>query len=202
MLTSALLLLTTAIARDNPFFPLSEPTIRTDSGAIAPPQLEDELLTLPPSARILKSVSLTHQSVDGSIGIVERKVEKQIDWHSPVRVDQPNAAKLPRQMGVFIPVEGLEEFSSVRFFVAAEVLKLQTQDEMIRHFFLPRPSRVVMDFNSSIPFNPISNKLEGQFFTSILLDFHENFYRVTVTLDSFYPYTIEAVQDGFLLGLN
>ncbi|MGE4294800.1 MAG: AMIN domain-containing protein [Campylobacterales bacterium] len=191
-----------ADARLNPFVPLEAPESLSDSRALPPRQLSKEEIQLPPSARILKSVTLTHQDVDGSINRIDKRVDKLIDWHAPVTLNQPEAAHLPRQMGIFAPVEAVEEFEAIRFFTADEVMKLNTHDTMIRHFFLPKPSRVVMDFNNTVPFENRTAKLEGPFFSHIEMSFHATFYRVVITLDSYYPYRIETVKDGYLLGLN
>ena len=190
------------IARENPFVPLQEPTERTNSSAIAPAQLESEVIALPESARVLKSLTLTHQAVDGSIATTNRKIEKTIDWHSAIRVDQPNAVKLPRKTGIFAPIEALEEFRRVRFFTAGDVMKLETKDELIRSFFLPRPSRIVIDLNSTEPFDAQNAALGGEYFSAISVTYHDKFYRIVITLDSYYPYSLEAAQGGFELGLN
>lgn len=193
---------TLACARINPFTPLEAPEHLSDSRALPPKQLQEEQIVLPPGARILKSVTLTHQDADGSINKIDRRVEKLIDWHEPVTLNQPGANRLPRQMGIFAPIEALEEVDRIRFFTAAELLKINTKDALIRHFFLPKPSRVVMDFNNSTPLESQIAALEGPYFTKIELSFHGAFYRVIVTLDSFYPYTMQPAQDGYLLGLN
>jgi hypothetical protein len=190
------------VARSNPFVPTIEPNTRTDSAAIAPKQLESEEIKLPPSARVIKSITITHQDSDGSINVIDREIDQQIDWRVPITLEQTGAEKLPRIMGSFVPIEEIAQFNRAIFYVSDDVIKVQTEDELVRSFFLPRPSRVVMDFNATIPFEPIGAELKRQYFTKIELSFHEHFYRAIITLDSYYPFSVERVQGGYLLGLN
>jgi hypothetical protein len=198
----SLLFAASLFARINPFEPLDNPNDRNDSRAFLPERLKEELINLPAGAKTLKEIKITHQESDGSISSTDRKIEKSIDWRSPLRVDQPSAAPSPRQTGVFTPIESFEGVDRIAFFVADDVMKLQTKDELIRHFLLPRPSRVTLDFNSSIPLKPQTIKLDDGYFSQIELSFHETFYRAIVTLNGYYPYTIERVSEGYLLGLN
>ena len=191
-----------AFARINPFVPLEAPEHLSDSRALPPKQMQQEKIDLPPSARILKSVTLTHQDVDGTINKIDKRVDKLIDWHAPVTLDQPGAKRLPRQMGIFAPIESLESLERIAFFTAEELMKINTKDTLMRDFFMPKPSRIVMDFESAVPLESQIAKLDGPYFTQIEITFHATFYRVVITLDSFYPYTLQAVKDGFLLGLN
>jgi hypothetical protein len=189
-------------ARINPFEPIERSEDRNDTGSFPPRQFEQESISLPPSSRALKEIQITHQENDGSLSTINRKIDKSIDSRAPLRIDQPNAEKLPRQTGAFLPIEDLEDIGRIRFFTARDAMKFQTQDQLLRSFFLPRPSRVALDFNSSVPLEPISVKLTDGYFTQIELSFHETFYRVTVTLESYYPYAIERVSEGYLLGLH
>jgi hypothetical protein len=186
-------------ARPNPFEPIEHET--GESIAMPPKQLEAKRVKLPPSARVLKSITFTHQDMDGSISDTSIDIERQIDWHAEIRIDQPDAELLTRKLGAYTAVEDIMLDQNL-FFIAGDVIKMKTSDGLIRNFFLPRPSRIVMDFNNSLQFEAQSTKLDGDYFKEIMVSFHETFYRVTVTLDSFYPYSIEAVSDGYLLGLN
>jgi hypothetical protein len=190
------------LARINPFEPSEPPNERDDTTSALPRQLGEEKIDLPVGARVIKEIKIVHQENDGSIGSVDRKINKTIDWRAPLRFDQPDAVELPRRAGVFAPISGLEDVDRIQFFAAGDVLKLQTKDDLIRNFFLPRPSRIAMDFNSSVPLEPAIAKLSDGYFTQIELSFHDTFYRVVITLESYYPYAIERVSEGYLLGLN
>ncbi|MDR0747625.1 MAG: AMIN domain-containing protein [Helicobacteraceae bacterium] len=186
-------------ARPNPFEPVEQEA--AESILMPPKQLDEKRVKLPSSARVLKSITFTHQDMDGSIGATSINIDRQIDWHAEIRVDQPDAGLLTRTLGAYTAVEDIALEQNL-FFIAGDVIKMKTSDGLIRSFFLPRPSRIVMDFNNSLQFEAHSAKLDGDYFTEIDVSFHETFYRVIVTLDSFYPYSIEAVSDGYLLGLN
>jgi hypothetical protein len=189
-------------ARQNPFELPEDMSDRNSTIALLPQQLEEEKIELPLTSRILRGISVTHQEDDGTIATINRRVDRLVDPRALLRVDQPNAEKLPRKSGVFLPVEPLENIERVKFFTAGDVMKIRTKDVLERSFFLPRPGRITLDFNSSVPLKPQSTPLIGGFFTAIDITFHDSFYRVVVTLDAYYPYTIERVSDGYLLGLN
>ncbi|GHS86611.1 AMIN domain-containing protein [Campylobacterota bacterium] len=195
-------LFSAAFSRSNPFEPVLLIDDRNSSPALLPQQFESEEFRFPSGSKILREIKIIHQEDDGSIGTIERKVNRLIDWHAPLKVDQSDAAKLPRRTGVFLPVENLENIERIKFFTASDVMKIRTKDSLIRSFFVPRPSRITLDFNSTILLEPQSAAIDGGFFTRAEISFHETFYRVVITLDSYYPYTIEAASDGYLLGLN
>ena len=190
------------LARSNPFVPLEEPSHLSHSRAIPPAQLGEQNLSLPATARILKSVTLTHQDSDGSINQIDSRVERLIDHNAPVVIGQPTARKFPRQMGVYRPIEAFEGYGPMQLFVAEDLLKIQTRYELERSYFLPQPSRIVMDFTNPNPVSPLVSSLESDFFSQIEVQPHGGFFRLIVTLRSHHPFTIEAGKEGYLLGLN
>lgn len=189
-------------ARSNPFEPVETTQNQSDYRAMPPKQLDKEILSLPPSSRILKSITITHQEVDGTVGKVDKKIEKTVDWHSPIEITQSDPAKLTRSKNTFFPVEELENLKEISFFIQDDTLKIETKSKLIRDFFLPKPSRIVLDFDSNTPFEAHAAKLDGAYFTNITVSFFDKFYRVEIALDSYYPYKIEPTKDGLLLGLN
>ncbi len=197
-----LLLPALLLARSNPFEPLTEPDHISHSRAIPPPQLDEQNISLPPSARILKSVILVHQDLDGSINQIEQRIERMIDHNAPVVITQPSARTLPRQMGVYRPVEALEAYGPLRLFVAEDVLKIETEHTLKNSFFKPSPQRIVLDFERDTPVDPASAPLFGGYFSHASIEPHSGFFRLIVTLKSHYPFTVEPVKNGYLLGLN
>jgi hypothetical protein len=205
MRSRALLLLLAPLllfARSNPFVPLEAPDHISHSRAIPPAQLREQNLSLPPSARLLKSVTLTHQNMDGSIDQISTPVERLIDHNAPVVFGQPSARDFPRQMGVFRPVEALEGFEPLQLFSAEDILKIRTTHTLKNSFFLPEPSRIVLDFAYPDPIDPVDAPLENDYFERASIESHSGFFRLILTLKTHYPFTIEPIREGYLLGLN
>lgn len=196
------LLFSTLLARSNPFEPVVNTQNPSDYRAMPPKQIEKEEILLPPSSRIIKSITITHQEVDGTTSKIDKKIEKTVDWHAPIEISQPSSQKLTRNKNYYMPIEELDELKEISFFVQDDTLKIETKSELRGDMFLPNPSRIILDFNSSTPFASQTSQLSGGYFTTISVSFHGTFYRVEITLDSYYPYKIERIKDGFLLGLN
>ena len=73
-------------ARENPFETNMSPQVVGQTTQIKDERTDfsNATLTLPSSARILKSASVTFQNLDGSISEEVIAIEKNIDWHLPL----------------------------------------------------------------------------------------------------------------------
>ena len=76
-------------ARDNPF----ETVITQKAEEHKPPTMNQDPLSsvefvLPSTARILKSVQVTYQNLDGSIENKTIQLDESIDWHYPLLIAQ------------------------------------------------------------------------------------------------------------------
>ena len=80
----------TIAARENPFFPVSNshiPNYSTNKPSKLQP-FESLSIEMPDTVRILKSVTLTYENLDGSIMTKKIPVNKAIDWHNRILIAQ------------------------------------------------------------------------------------------------------------------
>ncbi len=79
-------MLSFALARENPFAVAMDPSQVGKTTQIKEERVEfnSTKITLPSSARILKSASVIFQNIDGSISEEIVGIEQDIDWHHPL----------------------------------------------------------------------------------------------------------------------
>ena len=79
-------MLSFAVARENPFAVAMDPSLVGRTTHIKEERVEfnSTKITLPSSARILKSASVTFQNIDGSISEEIVGIEQDVDWHHPL----------------------------------------------------------------------------------------------------------------------
>lgn len=183
-------------ARTNPF----EPEITPKEGIHSHKELKNEILKnidveLPSTARIVKKVSITYQNIDGTESVREIEIEKSIDWHYPLRLSQ-NA------IGAQYTSENRFSLGAFEFNFNENSLFIATKRKNLRHFLLPTPSRIVLDFNDLDKALNENLAVDKKYFKSIALTSHDDFYRITLELDGQYDYDLQAQNDGYLLRLK
>jgi len=204
-------------ARENPFKPVIDNTVLPVSSnrvKKAPP-FRSAKVSLPNDARVLTSVVVYYQSVDGSIKKLITPVDRSVDWHRPLylsqnppsRAEAPSGASQERKRGAG-PKKGASVKSAVYRplpFLSLELgeksLKIATKDEKIRSFHLSRPFKVVLDFKREAGFLTKHIALDRAPFLSVDIGNHDGYYRVVLTLDAPYRYRIEKAKDGYIVSL-
>lgn len=192
----ALLLLSLSLmARENPFsevlsqesFPVSTNTPKTYS------HLKNETFRLPDSARIVKKIIIEYQNLDGSIEKLSKKIDKKVDWHMPITLHHE---QMKSQASRFVQRVKLPFISSL---TRKNQMKLITKDRLIRHFMLPSPHRIVLDFKGS---SKVLGRKYTNFtapFTEIRMGNHDGYYRVVIELDGQYEYKKKEDKHGIIL---
>ena len=185
-------------ARENPFFPVTKEKIPNYSTNIVkkPPPFHSAKVNLPDTARVLKSVTLTYQNLDGSLSNKSIDIARSIDWHEPIVIMQKNK-KLTKAKSAFTLVGKLP---FIRFYAAQYKMKILTKDQLIRHFKLPKPDRIVLDFKREDDFRTYTFKAKTPFL-KITIGNHAKYYRVVVLLDGHYGYRLKPLKNGCLLQL-
>ena len=173
-------------SRENPFKPL----VNDDTKVV----IEKNFFTsakasLPDSARMLKSVTLTYQNMDGSISKKTININKSIDWHYPIKISQK------REKVNFKEIS----FKFIKFYIKNRKILISTSDKRIRDFFLINPYKFVIDFRANRSFLTYTRPLKGSFVKRIILGNHQGFYRVVFLLDGRYSYKIKKVKEGYLI---
>lgn len=183
-------------ARENPFVP----TLNENDTSY--PQTTPSLdifksfnFMLPSTARVLKSVTITYQELDGSINEKKISIDKSIDWHYPLLITQQNAlvTDLTKREYLIPPF---------RFEIDNKLLYIQTNLELIRNFILPKPFTIVLDFKRTSAIIDDSQSIRKKYFLGIIAQTFDDFYRVNIILDGNYNYKLRNTKDGHVIALQ
>lgn len=193
----------TESARD-PFQPLLKPK----DGAIISPTykpnyFKEQNISLPTTARRINKVVIGYQNIDGSMAEKSVILDGDIDWHFPLRLVQ----ELQDLRGKEVikrpdPTPGVDRFEPYQEFVfklSGKKLFLQTPYLIRQDVPLGAPPKIIVDlvkeqggyffdktFQTALPY-----------FKFVDIKTHEDFYRITLTLDGKYQYQISPEKDGF-----
>lgn len=223
-------ILSCAVARENPFAAAMDPAQvgRTTQIKEDRAEFNSTTITLPSSARILKSASVTFQNLDGSISEEIIGIEQNIDWHHPLilSTQKPQPAqeiatnitsKPPIQMSKKSEFKkdqvqadiAVKSFSRV---VLSEGIELEiennsvmiyTKEKKIRDFIVSNPYKIVVDFaKEKSSFVTKLAEFSKAPFVSAALGNHEGFYRIAITLDGHYRYDIKPTDEGYFISLK
>ncbi|MDD2384186.1 MAG: AMIN domain-containing protein [Sulfurospirillaceae bacterium] len=232
-IASLLLLCVACIsARENPFEMTESSTIvgKTTQIEGSRTNFESATLKLPSSARILKSVSITFQNLDGSISEEIQSIDKDIDWHHSLII-QPDKNtfntphnETPIPLTIVAPESKKNEITShkkesvltktlqssnqfalsdtILLDINENALKILTRDIKVRDFLISDPYKIVVDFQKISTFATKTISLQKLPFVSATLGNHDNFYRIAIALDGQYRYDIQKVEEGYLIRLK
>jgi len=190
----SLLLLTSLLARENPFFS-ADTALKEKVTSNTPdntPQLDSVNYILPDQVRILKEVTFTIQNLDGSIETRKMQVDKSVDWHKSLTISQTNSAQT---IHANLESSSSADFGFIRFDSKGKRLAIKTQNPLMRHFVLSDPNRIVLDFKSDAVFNAMQKPLKASPFIDVSVGNHGKFIRATILLDGRYSYTLNKTGE-------
>jgi len=214
----ALLLLTSLVARENPFFPSSGekdiPLTSNINSKLTP--LKRATLTLPSTARVIEGVTVNYKSLDGSRHSESIELDNSVDWHIPIFISQSytneeqkvngpkkkgtKAKVAPKKKSSYKKIAGIKLIS---FYAKDKKLKIITQDKIIRNFLLVQPHRIVCDFKRDTNIKSYLKEMaKDSVFTKIRVGNHDGYYRVVIELDGYYRYTTKDTKNGYLFELK
>lgn len=190
-------------ARENPFFPpkdIKSPSYTTNHITKTPPFLSKSF-RLPSSARILKSITITYENLDGSISSKEIPINKAVDWHKEMELSYKRAnrfqSKKKRKKSTYTKIGSLR---FIVFYCGKNRLKIVTKDKLLRDFKLVKPDRIVLDFKRNADFR--TYMFQGvQNFKKVTIGNHSGYYRAVIELDGRYVYKVKKEKDGYTLQL-
>ena len=209
-----LFLIIHAGARENPFSPSSgEQELPITSNKIQSlEKLKMVSAVLPSTARIIKKVTIEYENLDASIENKIIDLDNTIDWHLPIFISQSYTEESSVNKKEKISNENSkkieEKFNKVAsieyasFSILGKSFKIMTKDNLIRHFLLAQPHRIVMDYRRTSSLEYFEKKFENSVFTKMRVGNHKNYYRVVIELDGFYRYKLEEQSDGCLITLE
>ncbi|AWI33396.1 AMIN domain-containing protein [Helicobacter apodemus] len=152
-------------------------------------------ITLPSTARKIKKITIDYQNLDGSITTFEKVLDGNIDWHLPLILAQE--IQLPNTQTVAKSNFTLGD--SFSFDINKQKVVLKTSFTLIRNFTLTSPTRLILDFKS-IANKPLTESLTTNLpvITEVTLETHLDFYRITLSLDGQYNYSIKSDKEEAL----
>ena len=172
-------------ARENPFVPV----VKNDNKHIVKKEyFSSQKVILPSDARVLKSVTFTYQTLNGSIKQTTFPINKSIDWHNKITISTNQIEIKPKKIALLF----------LNFYIKKHKLLIQTNDKIIRQFALIKPFRYVIDFKANKNFLTYSKNTDT-FIKKIVLGNHNGFYRVVLYLDGTYKIKIKHNNEGYLI---
>lgn len=189
---------TAAFARENPFKPSSSNTSVSKNNEESFEDFKSLDLTLPNSARIIKNIKITYQNVDGSNGEFSKDIQRKINWHEPIKITHQSAdtnTSKDSYTDVFL------KDPLVKVSYLGRYMRIVTHAQIINHFFLADPFRIVIDFKGYFE-GTQERTIDNNYFKEAAVSSHDGFVRLTIRLDTYYSYIIETTTNGYILGLR
>ena len=189
-------------ARENPFFP-SEGEIDTPLTAnqkldLSP--LQRATLSLPSTARVIKSVTVSYKNLDGSIEKKSIELHNSVDWHLPIFISQSYTSPFDDVKSEKKLFKEIVKLKFTELLEGKRELKLLTKDKILRNFLLTKPHRIVCDFSRDISIRSYEKKIKDKssVITKVRIGNHEGYYRVVIELDGYYRYALKKIDGGYL----
>lgn len=217
---SLFVLLLSLEARENPFFPHEgerDLPLSTNAQLDKPP-LKEAKLTFPSQARILQKITVEFQNLDGSIETKSIDLDNAIDWHLPLLLSQKQKEmQTASTEQKSLSSKESEDLKSVhkkgaskkvvshpflKLTASEKTLQLETKNEMLRHFLLSKPHRIVVDFKSDKEVADFTKKGFDKVFQEVRVGNHKGYYRIVFELDGPYKYSLKKNTSGYLLVLQ
>jgi hypothetical protein len=192
--------------RDNPFVAVNNITKFTQINK-KEMNFEDVKMQLPNSARILKSIEVVYQNLDGSVDKKVKIIDKKIDWHDELIFTKTTKSKekavtqmIPRSTQEQAQKYSFRDF--IKFEVSKKSFKIITKDIKIRDFLVSQPYKVVVDFKRDANFLTKRFVLNTPPFVSVVLGNHDKYYRVAIKLDGQYAYLLKKEKGDYIITLK
>ncbi|NCD11791.1 MAG: AMIN domain-containing protein [Epsilonproteobacteria bacterium] len=215
-------------ARENPFETTNAPEVVGKTTQIEEKRIDfkSTSITLPSSARILKSVTLTFQNLDGSIEEEHQNIDQNIDWHHPLLLSPQSIEKstppptptppFAKQSVETKEIKSVPSLPSVKtkseervklaegisLFAEGNEIKIFTKDLKMRDFLIADPYKIVLDFKRTRSFATKTVDLKKNPFVLATLGEHKDFYRIAILLDGHYRYDLQTFEGGYSIKLK
>jgi len=198
-------------ARENPFFNTNEVNMPiTSNQEIVLEPLKRASISLPSTAREIKSVTIKYKNLDGSISTKNLLLNNSVDWHLPLFISQTYAPlkeiKTPHKNQTVQKKNLYKKLYSlpfISFYQNSTSLKVIANASMIRNFLLVHPHRIVFDLKQDLNMRSFNKKLlHNKIFTKIRIGNHKGYYRVVVELDGYYSYKLTQDKNSYIFNLR
>ncbi len=189
-------------ARENPFFPsegeIDTPLTTNQKLDLSP--LQRATLSLPSTARVIKSVTVSYKNLDGSIEKKSIELHNSVDWHLPIFISQSYISPFDDTKSEKKLFKEIVKLKFIELLEGKEELKLLTKDKLLRNFLLTKPHRIVCDFSRDITIRSYEKKIKDKksVITKVRIGNHDGYYRVVIELDGYYRYALKKIDGGYL----
>lgn len=199
----SLLLFTSLIARENPFFPSEgeKDIAYTSNQEKNIPMLKRATLTLPTHARVIESIVVHYKNLDGSLSQKKIPLNNSIDWHLPIFISQNYNSNQITTTPKRSKYKKVAAIRYAQFFTKDKKLKIITQDKLLRHFSLVKPYRIIVDFQRDTNLKSYTKKIPNTPFAKIRIGNHSGYYRVVLELDGQYKYIFHKSENSYVFEL-
>lgn len=185
-----------ATYRDNPFESVISPKAEEHRASkIQQEPLSTVEFVLPSTARVIKNIQITYQNLDGSLENKTIQLDESIDWHYPLLISQ-------KAQNATYTGENRFKLGEFELVINRAKIFVATRKKMLRDFILPEPYRLVIDVAGVKDSIQESVKMNKKYFVNAEVTTHEDFYRISISLDGRYKYTITPQRDGFVIALE
>jgi len=195
-------------SRENPFFPAhgEEAMPFTSNKEVVQIPLKRAAITLPSTARIIKSVTVKYKNLDGSVVATTEELDNSVDWHLPIFISQnintqvqnSEAPKKIKKMYKKLLSTSFVEISS-----AKKEIKISTKDTLIRNFMLTKPHRIVCDIKRNIDIRSLEKSIpKNSIIKKIRIGNHNGYYRIVIELDGYYKYKLIKKKPNYIFMLE
>ena len=183
-------------ARENPFESVITPKLEEHQApSIHQDPLSSVEFVLPSTARVLKSVQVNYQNLDGSIESKTIQLDESIDWHYPLLIAQ-------KAQGATYNAENRFKLGEFELIINRSSLFIATRKKLLRDFILPKPYRLMLDIEGTKSNESQKIKLGKKYFSDAEISTHEGFYRISIGFDGRYKPVITPQRDGFAITLE
>ena len=192
-------------SRENPFFPSEgqKDIPYTSNKVKSIPRFEYSSITLPPSARVIKKVTIEYENLDASMEQKSVVLNNAVDWHLPINISQKPIKYVKTKNKQY--KKRYTKLISNRYITLygyKKTLKIKTKDKIIRNFLLAKPHRIVLDFKRDTNLKSYVKTNKGSIFKKIKIGNHKGYYRSVIELDGPYKYTTTKTPTGYMIILK
>lgn len=182
-------------AKDNPFNNnLNQKDYQTRKEDVNENFLDILNIKMPSSARFVNNIIIEYVNVDGNVAHKKVQVDRSIDWHYPIAFSQREAMR-----NITNRYFSLNDFE---FFIEHKKMIIKSKHKIIREFLLAGPT-IVIDYqrDKSDAYSGSMNTGE-KIYEKISIETKENSYRVSISLDGVYKYSIKSVDNTQIIGVE
>lgn len=192
VLIASMLLLSTLIARDNPFEPIIKEVPKEQNlTQVAPKKVPID---------VFKEVNAT--------SVWKKPIEQKSPETKPAA--KPIVAEKPK-VKIKKPIEAKKTAKRaskpywiytnpfIRIKLDGNRIKIYTKDKILNQTILKNPNRIVVDFERFDVLNPLSKKLKNRYIKAFEIGHHDYFYRTVFTLKYKKRFKLKSTSYGYLI---